>query len=421
MSEKTFIRNKSLFFSTAVSKLLAAFLFAFIFSLSNGITKASQPGPQEKWVGTWGTAEQLVERYNMPPAPGLSYNTLRQIVHVSIGGKRLRVWFSNKYSTKPVTMNQVRIAVSDGNSSINPATDKELLFDGKPEVTMAPGSEVKSDPFDFDLKPLSNVAVTIYYGETSPDVTGHPGSRTTSYILKGNEISQTVFDSSATTEHWYNIEGIDVLAPGSASAIVALGNSITDGRGSGTNKQDRWTDDLANRLQENPGTKRVAVLNMGIGGNCVLKKCLGPAAVDRFNHDVLEQSGVRYLIILEGINDVGTSWSKDSSKVAENLITAYKNMIDSAHAKGIRVYGATMTPFGGSFYDKPGHEFAWKTINDWIRNGGSFDGVIDFDKAMQDPMNPLHLIPEYDSGDHLHPNEAGYRIMANAINLKLFK
>ncbi len=401
-------------------RTFAALLLAFIFILCQESSTAAVKDQHKVWVGTWGTAEQLVEPYNMPPQPGLSSNTLRQIVRVSIGSDSLRIRFSNEFSTSPVTMKSVHIAVSEGNGLINTAADKEILFDGKPDVTMAPGTAVTSDPLGFDLKPESDIAITIYFGETSPDVTGHPGSRTTSYLLKGNEVSKADFSDAVKTDHWYVIEGIDVLAPKSSAAVVALGNSITDGRGSGTNKQDRWTDDLARRLQENSDTKHVAVLNMGIGGNCVLRKCLGPSAVSRFDRDVLNQNGVRWLIILEGINDIGGSRPEDSAKVASDLIAAYKNMIDSAHAKGIRVYGATMTPFGGSFYDKPGHEFAWKTVNDWIRNSGRFDAVIDFDAAMRDTKNPLHLSPGLDSGDHLHPNEKGYQVMANAIELNLF-
>ncbi len=411
--------NSSLRISSAL-RTYAALLLTFIIILYQESSTAAVKDQHKVWVGTWGTAEQLVEPYNMPPQPGLSSNTLRQIVRVSIGGDSLRIRFSNEFSTSPVTMKSVHIAVSEGNGLINTAADKEILFDGKPDVTMAPGTAVTSDPLGFDLMPESDVAITIYFGETSPDVTGHPGSRTTSYLLKGNEVSKADFSDAVKTDHWYVIEGIDVLAPKSSAAVVALGNSITDGRGSGTNKQDRWTDDLAKRLQENSDTKHVAVLNMGIGGNCVLRKCLGPSAVSRFNRDVLNQNGVRWLIILEGINDIGGSRPEDSAKVASELIAAYQNMIDSAHAKGIRVYGATMTPFGGSFYDKPGHEFAWKTVNDWIRNSGKFDAVIDFDAAMRDTKNPLHLSPGLDSGDHLHPNEKGYQVMANAIDLTLF-
>ena len=376
----------------------------------------------EKWVGTWGTAEQLVEHVNMPPNPGLTGNTLRQIVCVSVGGNRLRVRFSNDFGTSPVTMDTVHIANSTGGGAVDTTTDRALSFNGKPEVTIAPGTMVMSDALEFALKPRTDVAITIHFGNTSPNVTGHPGSRTTSYLLPGNEISSVDFSGAAQTDHWYVISRIDVLAPDSAAAVVALGNSITDGRGSGTNKQDRWPDELAVRLQQNPGTRQVAVLNMGIGGNCVLRNCLGPAALSRFNRDVISQCGVRWLIILEGINDIGQAWGAEgATTAANNLIAAYGKMIDRAHAKGIRVYGATLTPFGGSFYDSPNRQAAWKRVNEWIRSSGHFDAVIDFDAALRDPVNPLHLLPAYDSGDHLHPNEAGHEAMAKAIDLTLFK
>jgi lysophospholipase L1-like esterase len=211
------------------------------------------------------------------------------------------------------------------------------------------------------------------------------------------------------------------LAPESAAAVSVLGNSITDGRGSGTNKQDRWPDELARRLQDNPGTRQVAVLNEGIGGNCVLRQCLGPSAVSRFERDVLNQNGVKWLIILEGINDIGgASGSQGSTEVAQDLITAFGQMIDSAHARGILVYGATLLPFGGSFYDSPDHQTAWQTVNDWIRNGGRFDAVIDLDSALHDPANPSRLQPSYDSGDHLHPSETGHHMMGEAVGLTLF-
>jgi lysophospholipase L1-like esterase len=415
-------RFHSLYFSFAGLTALTGLLFIFIFLSFNRPLLAGAPGPEEKWVGTWSTSEQLVEPRNMPPEPGLSNNTLRQVVHVSIGGERLRVKFSNKFSTSPVTLKAVHIAASAGNSAIDPETDKALSFNGEPEVTMAPGAAVTSDPFDFKLKPLNNVAITIYFGETSPDVTGHPGSRTTSYILTGNNVSATEFPGAVQTDHWYVINGIDVVRTDSAGAVAVLGNSITDGRGSGTNKQDRWPDELSRRLQENPDTRHVAVLNEGIGGNCVLRACLGTSALSRFKRDVLEQSGVRWLIILEGINDIGqTHGAEEASKVAGDLISAYEQMIDSAHAAGIRVYGATILPFGGSFYYTEDRESAWKTVNEWIRSSGRFDAVIDLDAALRDPANPLQLLPAADSGDHLHPSETGHRMMAEAVDLALFK
>jgi len=285
-------------------------------------------------------------------------------------------------------------------------------------VTIPDHESVVSDPFDFNLAPLSDLAVTIDFGDTSPAVTGHPGSRTTSYLQAGDNVLAPDLPQAAKTEHWYILTGIDVAAKNSCAAIATLGDSITDGRGSGTDKNDRWPDDLARRLQAHWKTADVAVLNEGIGGNCVLRGGLGPTALSRFDRDVLSQSGVRWLIVLEGVNDIGGS---RNPSVVTDLIAAYTNMIEQAHARNIRVYGATITPFGGSFYDGPGHENARAAVNDWIRTSGRFDAVIDFDAALRDPQNPSRLLSVADSGDHLHPNERGYKMMADAIDLKLFK
>lgn len=374
-------------------------------------------GSSEKWVGTWSTAPQLVEMQNNPPSPGLSNNTLRQIVHVSIGGDSLRMRFTNEFSTSSVTMHSVHIAVSTGSGSIDTTTDKTMYFNGSPEVTMSPGTAVTSDPFQFLLQPLSDVAITIYFGDTSPDVTGHPGSRTTSYILTGNEVTKADFSGAVTTDHWYIINTIDVKASDSTYAVAILGNSITDGRGSGTNKQNRWPDELARRLQANPATQHVAVLNEGIGGNCVLAGGLGPFALSRFERDVLNQNGVKWLIILEGINDIGNAWG---TGVANNLINAYTQMIQNAHANGVFVYGATLLPMKGSSYYSTSHETERQTVNNWIRNSGYFDAVIDFDMALRNAADTLCLCLEADTGDHLHPNEAGHRMMAEAVDLNLF-
>jgi lysophospholipase L1-like esterase len=369
-----------------------------------------------KWIGTWSTAPQLVEPNNNPPSPGLSNNTLRQILRVSLGGDTLRMRFSNKFGTSAVTLNEVHIAVSAGGDTIEPATDTVLRFNGETGTTIEPDTAITSDPFQFVLLPRTNVAVTIYFGSTSTDVTGHPGSRTTSYLLSGNEVSRVDFSGAVKTEHWYIINTIEVKAPDSAAAVVIVGNSITDGRGSGTNKQNRWPDELARLLQENANTQQVAVLNQGIGGNCVLGTCLGPSALSRFSRDVLEQSGVRWLIILEGINDIGGG----SAGVGNNLIGAYLQMIHYAHANGIFVYGATLLPMGGSFYYSETHETERRIVNDWIRNSGYFDAVIDFDLALRNPADTLSLLPDADTGDHLHPNETGHRMMAEAVDLNLF-
>jgi lysophospholipase L1-like esterase len=376
-----------------------------------------------KWVGTWSTAPQLVEPANMPPVPGLTNSTLRQVVRVSIGGDSLRIGFSNEFSTSSVTMKTVHIAVSTGGSMIDAGTAKALKFNGQEEVTMSQGAAVTSDPIAFALKPRMDIAITISFGQTSPDVTGHPGSRTTSYLLAGDKASAIDFTGSVHTDHWYVIHGIDVKVNNSAAAAVAiLGNSITDGRGSGTNKQNRWPDILSERLLKNANTREVGVLNLGIGGNCVLRTCLGPSGLSRFNKDLLTRQGVRWVIIAEGINDIGqTPDSAVASQVAVELIAAYKQMIRDAYALGMKVYGATIMPFKRSFYDTPYRESARNTVNNWIRTGGSFDAVIDFDQAMRDPNDTLCILPAAHSGDFLHPNEAGYIMMGEAVDMKLFE
>jgi len=406
------------------SRCFAALAFAAIVSVAMNASVA-QPlavgtDQGDHWVGTWGTSPQLTEPRNLPPPPGLTSNTLRQIVQVSIGGEKLRVRFSNVFGTNPVTMSSVHLALAAGGSAIKTNTDRALTFQGKPSVTIQAGESVVSDPVDFVLTPLTDLAVAIEFGDTSAAVTGHPGSRTTSYLKSGDWVSASELSEAAKTEHWYILTGIDVVAKDASAAVVALGDSITDGRGSGTDKNDRWPDNLARRLQADKGLADIAVLNQGIGGNCVLHGGLGPTALSRFDRDVLSQSGVRWLIVLEGVNDIGGSRGTNSP-VADELIAAYGKMIVQAHARNIRVYGATITPFGGSFYDRPGHETTRTTVNDWIRTSGKFDAVIDFDASVRDPQNPSHLSPAADSGDHLHPNEAGYKIMAEAINLDLFR
>lgn len=374
-----------------------------------------------KWVGTWSTAQQLVEPRNMPPEPGLSSNTIRQVVHVSIPGEQLRVSISNAFGPKPISIHKTHIAHSTGMDSIDVTTDTPLTFGGSPSVTIQPGESVLSDPFDFELPALANVAITMYVDSVHSELTGHPGSRTTSYILEGDQVSKPDFGGSVNTDHWYLIDRIDVKAPEHFAAVATLGNSITDGRGSGTNKQNRWPDELSRRLQANPETQHVAVLNQGIGGNCVLRPCLGPAAVDRFERDILEQPGIKWLIILEGVNDIGGIRTQEQADTtAKHMIAAYQDMIEQAHERDILVYGATTLPFGGTFYDHPASESARTQINEWIRNSGAFDAVIDLDKAMEDPDNPKHLIPEGDDGDGLHPSERGHQMMGEAIELSLF-
>jgi lysophospholipase L1-like esterase len=386
------------------------------------LTSCTDPKNSQHWVGTWTTAQQLVEPHNMPPEPGLTDNTLRQVLRVSIGGDSMRIRLSNEFSNSALVIIEARIARSTGGSSIDPATSKSLTFNNNNSLTLEAGTAVYSDALAFDLKNRDNLAITLYYGETAPDVTGHPGSRTTSYLIPGNHCDAPDMTESISTDHWYTIANIDVKAPKQAAAVVVLGNSITDGRGSGTNMQNRWPDILSEQLLANPATQLVGVLNQGIGGNCVLKNCLGPAAIDRFERDVLKQQGVKWLIILEGVNDLGqTPDSAAAMQVANDLIAAYDQMITRAHAKNIKVYGATILPFGYSFYYTPFREIARNVVNDWVRNSGRFDAVIDFDHIMRNPEDTMALLPDLHTGDFLHPNEAGYVTMGQSIDLNLFE
>ena len=377
--------------------------------------------PAAHWVGSWAASPQLVEPRNLPPAPGLAGHTLRQVVHLSLGGAPIRVRVANTFGDGPVTIGAARIARSAGGDSIVPGTSQVIRFGGAPSVTIAAGATATSDPLDVDVAPLGDLTVSTYVESMPPDVTGHPGSRTTSFIEAGDATAERTMHGAVRVEHWYLLAGIDVIAPAGSAAVVALGNSITDGRGSGTDRNDRWPDELARRLAADPRTATVAVLNAGIGGNAVLRGGLGPTALDRLDRDALDQPGVRWLIVLEGVNDIGTAAPDSSAATADALVAAYRQIADRAHRRGLRVYGATILPFGGSFYDHPAREAARQRVNAWIRTAGAFDAVIDFDAALRDPAAPSRLVSSADGGDHLHPNEAGYSQMASAVDLSLFQ
>jgi lysophospholipase L1-like esterase len=395
--------------------LLILNFLSFCYSEPTGTSNSAK-----KWVGTWSAAPQLVETGNMPPSPGLTNNSLRQVIRVSIGGNTLRVKFSNEFSLSTVTMKSVQIAVSTGGNTINVSTNKELKFNGNSEVTMNAGAAVTSDSIAFNLTPRMDLAITIYYGQTSSSVTGHPGSRTTSYILAGNTTTTTDFTSAVTTDHWYNINAIDVLAPSTAACVAILGNSITDGRGSITNMQNRWTDIFSESLFKDSSTQQVGVLNLGIGGNCMLSGGLGPTGVSRYDRDILNQQGVRWAVVFEGVNDIGgVSSAAAATTTANNLIAAYKQMIIKAHTKNIRIYGGTILPFNGNSYYNQYSELCRNTVNQWIRTRGNYDGCIDFDKTMRNPQDTTRLVSTYQN-DGLHPDAAGYKTMGESIDLNLF-
>ncbi|OCX54105.1 GDSL family lipase [Mucilaginibacter sp. PPCGB 2223] len=421
MNDQIRYRSAEAYHNTGQRRVLTTGCMVLFLLLT--ITKTfSQTQQKNEWIGTWGTARQLVEPNNMPPAPGLSNNTLRQVVCVSTGGKKLRLKFSNEFGNGVLSIKSVQIATSKGEYLTDENSAKALTFNGNPGIDIGQGEEIKSDPIKFELKPRAEIAITIVFGTVPTALTGHPGSRTTSYLLNGEHISGDAdFATAVKTDHWYTITGIEVEKGTSTASVVVFGDSITDGRGSGTNKQNRWPDVLAISLQAK-GNKKTGVLNMGIGGNAVLKGGLGPNGLKRFEHDVLKQAGVRWLIIFEGVNDLGgTRDSLAAFQVADGLIAAYDKMIADAHAQGIKVYGATITPFGKSFYYRSYRDSARNKINEWIRTSGHFDAVIDFDKVLRDPQDTVALLPAAQSGDYLHPNEAGYKLLGEAVDPALFK
>jgi lysophospholipase L1-like esterase len=383
----------------------------------------------QTWIVSWAASQQIPEPNNALPSDDLHEATIRQIFHLSAGGSALRVHVSNAFGTEALHFSSVHIAhpLTPASAVIDPATDRALTFSGSQDLTIPPGAEYISDPVDYPVRALSDLAVTFYLEVPPATQTGHPGSRATSYFVHGNSVSAADLPDAKHVDHWYQISAIDVLSAKGAASIVALGDSITDGHGATTNGNDRWTDVLAARLQTSRQTRSVGVSNQGIGGNHLLTDGLGPNALARFDRDVLAQSGVRWLIVFEGVNDLGglartgeVSEAEHTTR-AQRVIAAYEQIIARAHAHGIRVIGATITPYVGSDYYHPSalSEADRQSVNQWIRSG-HFDAVIDFDAIVRDPGQPDRLRPAYDCGDHLHLSPAGYKAMGGSIPLTLF-
>ena len=385
---------------------------------------------QGVWVASWGAAQQIPEPQNALSAEDLTDATLRQVLHLSAGGPSLRVHFSNAFGREPFHITSAHIArpTSPSSSAIEPSSDRPLTFAGSAEATIPPGAELISDPLDYGVRPLSDLDVTIHLQSPPVGETGHPGSRATSYLVHGDVASAATLTEPKQVDHWYTVSEIDVLSEAGSASVVVLGDSITDGHGATTNGNDRWTDVLAARLQNSPRTSRVGVSNQGIGGNHLLSEGLGPNALARFDRDVLAPTGVRWVIVFEGVNDLGDLArggevsAEQHRALVERVLGAYQQITERAHAHGLRVIGATITPYAGSAYYHPGplSEADRQAVNRWIRSSGNFDAVIDFDGVVRDPQHPDHLLPAFDCGDHLHPSPAGYRAMGNAIPLSLF-
>jgi lysophospholipase L1-like esterase len=384
---------------------------------------------QSKWVATWSPSEQIPEPHNALAPEDMRDMTMRQIVHVSLGGTSVRVHISNAFGTEPLHFTAVHIArpVSAASSQIDPASERALSFASSADVTVPAGAEYISDPVDYSVASLSNLAITFHLDAAPIGETGHPGSRSTSYYVHGDLVSAPDLPNAKHVDHWYQISGIDVRASSNAAAIVVLGDSITDGHGTTTNGNDRWTDVLAQRLQASAATRELSVVNKGTGGNHLLIDGLGPNALARFDRDVLAQAGAKYLIVFEGVNDLGglTRLGDVPAAAHADLVHriegAYEQIVTRAHAAGLQVFGATITPFVGSeYYHPPATTDADRqAVNEWIRAPRHFDAVIDFDKVMRDPQQPDRMLPAYDD-DHLHPTVAGYKAMGEAVPLGLF-
>ncbi len=389
---------------------------------------AASKGPV--WVASWGAAQQIPEPQNALPAEDLRDATVRQIFHLSVGGPALRVHVSNAFGTEALHITSVHVAhpVSPSSSAIDAATDHALTFGGQRDVTIPPGAEFVSDALEYAVAPLSDLAVSFHLNEPPARETGHPGSRATSNYVHGDWVSAPSLNEPQHVDHWYQVSGIDTQAAPGAAAVVALGDSITDGHGATTNGNDRWTDVLAARLAGAPGTRNIGVSNQGIGGNHLLTDGLGPNVLARLDRDVLGPAGVRWVIVFEGVNDLG-GLARDGevspvehAALTQRVLAAYQQIIVRAHAHGLRVFGATITPYVGSAYYHPGplSEADRQAVNAWIRTPGNFDAVIDFDAVVRDPQHPDQLLPAYDCGDHLHPSPTGYKAMAEAVALTLF-
>jgi lysophospholipase L1-like esterase len=403
---------------------------AAAFALTLSLYSAARAQDHGRWVGAWASAQQVPEERNALPTDALNDATLRQIVRLTVGGQRLRVRISNVFGTTPLQVTATRIAkpLSPNGAAIDTTTDRAVTFSGKTWVTVPPGAEYLSDPVVWPAAALSDLAVTIHVDKAPAVQTSHPGSRATSYVARGDKASAADLPGALTVDHWFQLSGVEVSADKSGAAIAILGDSITDGYGVKPNTNLRWPDALMARLQANPKTRGVAVLNLGVGGGRVLLDGLGPNAAARFDRDVLMQSGVRWAIILEGVNDLGTLTrdapvsDQEHAALVDRITTAYAQMVQKARARGVKMIGATIMPYGGSDYYHPdaANERDRQAINAWIRTPGNFDAVIDMDKTMRDPAKPDRLLPAYDSGDHLHPSMEGYRVMARSVPLELF-
>jgi lysophospholipase L1-like esterase len=403
-------------------------------------------GAQDHWVATWAASPQsariVFPRLPRPPAgqeapaqgnpsplfpppPSFDNQTIRMIVRSSIGGHGVRVQLSNAFGNSALHVGAAHIALRDKDSAIVAGSDRTLTFSGEPSAIIPEGAEILSDPVDLDVPPLAYLALSVYVPGHVDDPTDHLTGLHTTYVSgPGDFTAASSIESAKTTESWYWLSGIDVLAPAKTGVIVAFGDSITDGATSTPDTDRSWPSQLADRLVADKSTSDWAIVNEGISGNRLLNGGMGVAAVARYDRDVLSQPGVKWVIVMLGINDIGFSTlpgvGPEDAVTAQQLIAGQKQLIDRAHIRGIRVIGATLTPYTGAMYASEQGEAEREALNDWIRTSGAYDAVIDFDKVVRDPANPKQILPSFNIRDHLHPNDAGYKAMADSFDLSIF-
>jgi lysophospholipase L1-like esterase len=405
--------------------------------------------PREHWIGTWATAEVGRPQAPRPPTgPGMppfmanqcppapptppafvhfTNQTLRQIVHTSIGGARARVVFSNTYGTAPLGIGAASVALRDADSGIRPASARPLTFGGRPTFTIPPGALAYSDPVNLAIPQMSDVVIDLYLPgttDTPAPLSMHPMAVQTGYVSEtGNYTGAAKLPVIATTDNWFLIARVEVSAPVAVGGLVTFGDSLTDGTRSTPDTNNRWPDHLVRRMQSQARLLRMGVMNTAISGNRMLSDGAyqsGINALARFDYDVLTQPGVTHVILYEGINDLGIARDNPTPS-AEDITAAYQQLIQRAHARGLKIYGGTLTPFYGAPYYSEVGEKKREAVNEWIRTNKAFDAVIDFDRAVRDPNDPKKLVATYEACDHLHFSDAGYKALADAIDLSLFR
>lgn len=393
----------------------AIFICGFLSCVVNAQTSTTA-----HWIDGWSApASELQDRIKTP-------TTFRNVVHISLGGKAIRIQISNELGTVPLTIGEVQVAFAGtAQGTLDAPSLHPVLFGGKANAIIAAHAYLTSDSIPMPIAALSDLAISIYVPEApATGATCHAFAGSTNFTTDGNTASASSLKDAKRTGSWCYLKAVEVDASANATALVAFGDSITDGDQSMLNMNHRWPDVLAMRLRKDPRLAQVSVLNSGIGGNRILHDNAGPSALARFDRDVLTPNGVKTVVILEGVNDLGHSEPDRNPYepiTADDLIAGMRELASRAHNRGIRVLGATILPYDGAGYHSAAGEAARQKINDWIRTTREIDGVVDFDKAVRDPQRPTWLLPAYDSGDHLHPGNAGYKAMGEAVDLSLIQ